>query len=148
MAKDKKAELSAYIDGLKFSLKDIQKTRAKHGDYKDEQFKELIADNSEEIADYLAELKDEVLTSLKGGISFYSGLQLTSKSDIRNLKTFVNSKTRELNTAFIKGLCDSDENDNTINHFAIKFYLQFYDEINNIMHDVIKARFEDVTGGD
>jgi hypothetical protein len=148
MAKDKKAVLTAYIDGLKFSLKDIQKTRAKHGDYKDEQFKELIADNSEEIAEHLAELKGDVLASLNSGTSFYKDLNLTSKSDIRNFKTFVNSKTRELNTAFIKGLCDSDENDNTINHFAIKFYLQYYDDVNKIMHDVIKARFEDVTGGD
>ena len=139
----RKQQLKQHIEGLSFGLKDISLTTAKHNDYKSEEFKQFLNENSESIEQYLNALEDNFLSDLGLSPSYYAEMELKTKSEIRGFKTYINGRVRFMNTEFIKGLID--DNATTINRFAIKFYLHFYDRINEIMHDILKARFEEVT---
>ena len=140
---NKKQRLKEHIEGLSFGLKDIALTRAKHGEYKDEEFKQFLNDNGDKIEAYLNGLQARFLSDLRASVSYYKEMDLTTKSEIRGFKTYINGRVRFLNTKFIEGLHDG--NATTINRFAIKFYLQYYDRINAIMHDTLKARFDEVS---
>lgn len=140
----RKQLLKKHIEGLSFGLKNISLTKSKHDEYKNEEFKKLLNDNSDEIEEYLNGLQARFLSDLRASFSYYRDMNLITKSEIRGFKTYINGRVRFLNTKFIERISDSDSNATTISRFTIKFYLNYYNRINDIMHGIIKARFKEV----
>ena len=136
MEEKQKAEITAYIQGLSFGLKDFQATQQRHGAFKQSEFKNLIDSKGDEIKNHFQRLKN---------VCLYEDSDFLSKSSIRQYTTYLNGRVRFLNTEFIGGITNG-ENTATIDKYAIKFYLTFYTEINDIMKLILKLKFGEVSG--
>ena len=129
-------EIKQYLKGLNFGLNDYDKTFNRYQNYKAEDFKTFLTCYSEDIKTHFEDLKELIKAELKQKNCM--NFDLTKKTYIRLFKTWVNSITYNLDYSFIKSLCNDSINKNTIKNFNIKFYLTFYNDINNIMQEVLK----------
>ena len=138
-----------YLKTLNFGIKDFYSTSKKYFKYKDNEFKQFLKDNETEIKTFLEDLNEEIFNTIINDYKNYmriKNLNLKSKSDIRQLKTFINNFVYEMNKNFIKDN-SLNLNDNTLKNFTIKFYLNFYDLINEEMKkaliEIVEHQTED-----
>ena len=138
-----------YLKTLNFGIKDFYVTSKKYFKYKDSEFKQFLKDNEDLIKDFLEDLNEEIFNTIINDYKNYmriKNLNLKSKSDIRQLKTFINNFVYEMNKNFIKDN-SLNLNDNTLKNFTIKFYLNFYDLINEEMktalNEIVEHQTED-----
>jgi len=124
-----------YIKNLNFGLKDKQRTTDKYKDYKTEKFKAILTENKDDIDNYFLWLIDNIKNELALNPLRWDYLKLDQKKHIRHFKTLINSVTFGLNMAFIGDL--ETLNDNEKRNFSILFYLEFYDDINGMMKEVL-----------
>lgn len=133
-----KEQMIKHIDSKEFKLKDFNKTSEKYQDYKTKDFNKLLENNHIKINIHIDTLKNDLMSKLfekkeNGFYLFENGL---NKSVINHLMTFINGLTSGINQDFIKSL--DDFNNNEIKNYNIKFYLKYYNRINNIMKSVLK----------
>jgi len=128
-----------FEENINFSLKDFYKTHNKYKNYKTKEFKLFLDKYKEEVKQHLDNLSFNIVKWFNDNpLKYINDLEFNNKSNIRILKTWVNSITQELNYKFIKGLINA--NNNTYKNFNIKFYLYYYKEINQIMKDSLKQK--------
>lgn len=132
-----KKQKEEYIKGVKFGLKDKQKTTDKWTGYKDTEWQEFIKEYSIHIEKHLNGLSslihEEIITSLWFR---YVSLEFETKSKIRSFMTRINQATLNVNKNLIDGLFPEANNTHKVG-FNIRFYLDNYDKINDIMKEVL-----------
>ena len=134
-----KNEITEYLKTIEFGLTDKEKTTQKYKDYTynviyDKGIKKLSLNGSNRV--YLNGLKDNILKAFinPNNIDFYRTLDYSKKCNIRMLKTYINGLTLDLNGEYIEQI---SLNNNMNRVFNIKFYLQHYKKINDIMKAVL-----------
>lgn len=131
--------IKEYINSINFWLKDFEKTKLKYSNYKNDKFDEIL---ESECAFNLNNYQKGVLYNMCEN-NLYKTHYWTelvykkdkTKKDIRALKTIIN-------TAMIKAIKNIVEgyssNNNEIKNFSIKYYINHYDILNNIMSELLK----------
>jgi len=137
----KDSEKKSYIDGLSFGLKDRERTTEKYNDYKTTEFKKFLKDNHDEIKQHLLFLDDKILSRIEEKYFIFDSWNFSEKKNIRGLIVWINDFTFDENKKFIDWNTDN-ENKTTIQKFAIKFYLEYYNQINEIMKDALKNKVD------
>lgn len=122
-----------------FKLKDFQATFDKWNSYKEEKYKEGVGEyNSYDCANDF-----ELQLFNSNGFNQYRYMpeivaKETTKSNIRQLATEINYIMSKSIEAHIKWIFDDDLNSNELRGFTIKYYLQWYKEINEAMHSLLE----------
>lgn len=117
-----------YTTAIKFWLKDYEKTKNKYQNYKTEKYKVILEDIYYDI--------NRLVEDATKQNNYYFELQknINSKGQIRQLKTAINGNTYH---NIIKIFDDLWLNDNEKRSFAIRFYLDNYEDINEEMSDYL-----------
>ena len=120
-----------------FKLKDFDKTNDKYKGYKNDKFFKWV----EEYNGYKTVLDFEKLFSYNfGAYSLVGKMSNTSsKSEIRAFATEINAIMRDCLEAQINWIFDNELNANESRSFTIKFYLEYYKEINEAMTNILKS---------
>ena len=145
-----KTQKKAYIENLRFNLKDFYKTLNKYMDYKNIDFNKFLEDNKQEIQEFLKYLCDNITNGLQNTqtsnfIYRQQNLNFNEKMSIRELKIMINHVTMQINKEFIKNCFEYNNinlNPNNLKNFSIKFYLKFYDTINQEMKNALIETIE------
>ena len=126
--------MKKYIESLQFGIKDLKLSTKKYKSYQSEIFGNLMKTNHCIVSAHLQELKENITGNFYRGSRshFYYNLDFDNKSDIKTLKNNVNFATYDINKELIMSLL-TKPNENKIRCFTIKFYLKYYDKINQIM---------------
>ena len=125
-----------YLKTLNFGIKDFYVTSKKYFKYKDSEFKQFLKDNKDLIKDFLEDLNQDIFNNIINDYKNYmriENLNFKKKMDIRHFKTYINNITQEINLRFIENNFNRNLNQNEKRNFNIKFYLYFYDKINQEM---------------
>lgn len=125
-----------YLKTLNFGIKDFYATSNKYFKYKDNEFKQFLKDNEDLIKDFLNDLNQDIFNFIINDYENYKrieDLNFKKKMDIRSFKTYLNYITQEINLRFIENNFNRDLNQNEKRNFNIKFYINFYDIINQEM---------------
>lgn len=125
-----------YLESLNFGLPNLDKTSAKYQNYKPKEFQEFLKKNKSSIDLWLSVLKDRVMEELYGYDRAFFKSTLIKRGQIRRIATCTNAKTYNINYNKIRELLGKS-NPNTIKSFTIKFYLAYYEQINEAMKDAL-----------
>jgi len=132
----KKTELKAYIKGIKFWVKDFEKTSNKYANYKNEKFNKFLKEDNDcyNIKDF-----ESMFTWDFNPYRDVSKIACDepTKSNIRECKTQINHIMTEDIENHINWLTDSSLNENELRCFTIKYYLKFYKKINKAMQNIL-----------
>lgn len=141
----KNPKIKEYLKTLNFGLKDYEKTRSKYEHYKPEEFQQFIRDNKRDINQYLTlDLSEEVRYKINEKLRYMDYLKLDKKRFIRMFKTMINGLTYDNNKNFISSIWGlTNLNNNTLKNFTILFYLRFYEQINQIMKNILTQYVEE-----
>lgn len=127
--------LLKYAKTIKFWLKDYDKTSKKYKDYKNEKIKEYL-EHTKRFESWYDWTTDDSHSSI-GWYYYDLRNNLTSKSKIREMKTWINSIVRNNIKREIEQYFDDELNTNEKRIFTIKTYLAFYNEINEWMSEFL-----------
>jgi len=118
-------------ESVNFGLKNLGRTQAKWSNYKTEKWNDLRSSFN----DYLGDLPNIVYAKLKEKEEIGAlPSDLTKKSSINSLRTWINSLTYNANLNEVRGYSD---NENEARGFTIRLYLDNYDKINTSMKQVM-----------
>lgn len=123
-------KLLEYARGVRFWLKDYEKTKRKHGNYKTEKRQSILENISLDIDNIV---DDGVYEMTSNQYGYDMSKILDSKANIRQLKTLINSYTRQSIENNIDYMTDNNLNKNELKCFTIRFYLENYEEVNEKM---------------
>lgn len=138
-----KKQLLDYTKSIKFWLKDFEKTKSKYQNYKKEIDLVFLSDCRQGGVkrDFESELSDFIFQKAYK----YSRVQTLkeklenweyTKSNIRSLKTTINSLTLEFNKNFVEWYHDDLELSK--NHkLYIRYYVENYEKINEAMQNIL-----------
>ena len=139
-------KIKNHILNKEFGLKDFNKTLNKHKGYKKEFVKQFLEDNKEELKNHLEDNLRYLVFNKLHFFKEYGNIENLNKSHINQLKTIINGSAFNENENFINGL--DNLNKNTIRELTILFYLNNYEEINDLMKSFLiefyKTEFEDL----
>ena len=132
-----------YIKTLEYKLKDLKGTQEKYRDYKTKEFNQLIKNSKKSVEIHFKHLQKDIENDFHTGERrfFFENLDLTTRMDIRFLKTNINHSCQEIDEEFIASIIHKP-NKNKIRCFAVRFYLKYYTKINKVMHDTLEAILE------
>lgn len=131
-------QLNEYLNNTEFfKLRDFYKTSNKYKNYKNGKF-----DNIKNVWEAATSLNFFDLYEDYSSYSWWHNCLLSniynekSKANLRHLKTCINEKMR---VSIINWLDNNfDLNENEKRSFSIKFYLEYYKDINETMTDILK----------
>lgn len=136
-----KEQLNKYMNTtVFFKLKDFTATSEKYAGYKCEKFEEGLNDYN---SLYRVEDFEEILFNSNGFNPYVDNIGRAqtdvSKSNIRMLATEINSIMRNSIEAHIRWIWDDELNENEVKCFTIKYYLEYYEGINEAMTNILKS---------